>query len=277
MSEISGESASKLKETDQAILNVEFEGSDTCLIKGEVAEVLKKFVLSNRGVDDVYNYRIIKGIDEVQRRFLGRLNSILTMPDEKYVDNFINTFLTDGGFDDGEQFECSPGNLVLKVYNRISAQPDRECKLITGRKSQILWLIVENKTKDDVGSSRLQLAACMIAAMQHNYEQNKENKEDIMGMLVVRNTFYFYRAIYNEEYLKALKDNNQCSALPLIVQELSHRISLKRSRSSQVRWKQVSLDILLPNEREDILKYMSYIWYKGKEILQKHLEHEGDD
>lgn len=106
-----------------------------------------------------------------------------------------------------------------------------------------------------MGNSYIQLAACMIAAMQYN--RNAGAEEDIIGILVLRSKFHFYRCVYNEEYLKALEQSEQ-GAIPIIVEQLTKSIPRKRARKgSESNHQQIVLDIIIPTEREILLKYLT--------------------
>jgi hypothetical protein len=121
-----------------------------------------------------------------QKRFLGRLKSVLTDKYEKYIDNGIDLI-------------CEPGSLKLELGNRkIAAYSERECKVNDNEEDlQIVYTVVENKRRD-IAKTEIQLAACMIAAMQHNsYNYTQEylkclNNEFISSIFAQKVTILFY-------------------------------------------------------------------------------------
>ncbi|KXN70124.1 hypothetical protein CONCODRAFT_70918 [Conidiobolus coronatus NRRL 28638] len=259
-------SVSKFTEEDYENFNIHIQTSETCIEKRNVDAELSKFIMPDVSFTEVFNFMDIDGITEQQRRFLRRLHDVLTKKGEKFIDDFISTLLTDGGFDDCQNLFCGPGDLQLKVGKRIhTALPDRECRIYVGDDLQeVGWTVVENKTdKGFTKLSELQLAACMIAAMQHNYNlptQTSKSTRDILGILVSKDKFSFYRCTYNEAYIKSLISGYAIETIVIEKLFFSDPKGKKRAHLSRTASKNLisSLNIVDPVSRNRILEYLSY-------------------
>lgn len=251
-------SGSKFKETDWELLGILIINDYDCITREpEIHDDLKPFILSGCSESEAKRPDSVKTpLETKQRRFLGRLGTVLTKESEKYVDNFLSTFLVDSGFDDGVRLVCEPGSLQLKIGSQTrAALPDKECKVYPGNmnSSAVLWTVVENKIKSSLVQDEHQLAVSMIAAMQYNH--NNFNEQDILGIIVTRSNFRFYRCNYDQTYMQALQQGFPISHT-IVINRLCKRT--KRARKNSVFQSAVDLDILVPESRAEILQYLTY-------------------
>lgn len=234
----------KIKETSQI-----GDIIDNIFMPEDINGRLKEMYLPDFDNTKILTYSSDKypNLSSYQSKFLFKLRLLMlnNLPEtelpncERFIDDFAAYLYDIVGFDDGKDLIMQPCNLRLKICDEeFAAHADKEGR----RGAEITWVLCEDKHRKSSTYKKgdIQLASCMIAAFQENYNLlDTIYPQKIIGMKIIADRFYFYSMNISETYL-----NDLYSKLPEDNVEL-------------IKYSSDGLSIADPKQRQEIFKYLT--------------------
>lgn len=216
----------EMKTFDEVLNYKELSDRTNVATEFDVPETIRRLYMEQISADDIRIFRPSKypNMAKPCLSFLSKLKFVVMNNDESrenpreegHIDDLIIDLFKTLQFDDGENMiiKCCYLNLSI-AGKKFSANADREGR----REMKILWVIQEIKHINDsrFKEGDVQLASCMLAACQQNYNLFATiYPKRMFGIKMKGDQLYIYCAIITESYIKALRNG-----LPLASEEES--------------------------------------------------------